>query len=36
MEAYEGMPPPVVLWSRGLGPVLRVYRGFERRSFQKF
>ena len=31
------VPPLVVLWSFGrLGPVLKVYRRFERRSFQKF
>ena len=30
MEAYEGTPP----WSCGLGPVVRVYRGFERSMVQ--
>ena len=28
--------PPMVLWSCGLGPVLTVERGFQRRSLKKF
>ena len=30
------VPPPVLLWSCGLGPVVMVYRGFEQRYSRGF
>ena len=34
VEAYESTPP--WSWSCGLGPVVRVYKGFEKRVLRSF